>query len=94
MDLTTFLSLLQENMNIQYVTGTDAMIIYLILYYCKAENTLSELVTKAAKKTTGKKVMQKLHAIGNMNKRENVMTMPKCIDISIIILLIKRIDTF
>ena len=42
------------------------MLIYLPSYLCKPEHTMVELKKKAAKEATGKEVMQKLHATGNI----------------------------
>ena len=42
------------------------MVIYLPSYLCKPEHTMVELKKKAAKEATGKEVMQKLHATGNI----------------------------
>ena len=69
---TVVLSLLRGNMNIQFVNGIYAMLIYLTSYLCKPEHTMSELMKKAAKETNGREVMSKLHAIGNvfLTKRE------------------------
>ena len=38
------LLLLQANMNIQYATGMQAMLIYLTPYFCKSEHTMAELM--------------------------------------------------
>ena len=42
------------------------MLIYLASCVCKPEHTMDELIKKAAKEATGKEVMQKLHATGNI----------------------------
>ena len=63
---TFILPLLQANMNIQYVTGMYVKLIYLTSYLRKPEHTMSELMKKNAKEATGKEVIQKLHANGNI----------------------------
>ena len=69
---TVVLSILKANMNIQFVTGMYGMLMYLTSYLCKPERTMSELMKKAAKEASGKEIMEKLHAIGNifLTKRE------------------------
>ena len=50
----------------------QGMLICLTSYLCKTEHTKSELMKKAVKEPTGKKVTQKLHIIENifLMKRE------------------------
>ena len=69
---TVILSLMQSNMNIQYVTGMYGVIKYLTSYMCKPERTMSELMKKASKEATNRGVQDKLWAIGNVftTKRE------------------------
>ena len=69
---TVILSLMQSNMNIQYVTGIYGVVKYLTGYMCKPEHTMSELMKKASKEATNKGVQDKLWAIGNVftQKRE------------------------
>lgn len=43
------------------------MLIYLESHLCKPEHTMGELMKKAAKKATGKDVIQKLHALANIS---------------------------
>ena len=50
------LSLMQSNMNIQYVTGMYGVIKYLTSYMCKPEQAMSELMKKASKEATNKGV--------------------------------------
>ena len=51
---TIILKLFKSNMNIQFVTGIYAMLIYLTSYLCKPEHTMSELMKKASKEAYGK----------------------------------------
>ncbi|XP_066930030.1 uncharacterized protein [Clytia hemisphaerica] len=69
---TVMISLLQSNMNIQYVTNMYAVLAYITSYICKPERNMSELMKKAHKEATGKAVKDKLRAIGNvfLTKRE------------------------
>ncbi|XP_066924610.1 uncharacterized protein [Clytia hemisphaerica] len=62
---TVMISLLQSNMNIQYVTNMYAVLAY-ITYMCKPERNMSELMKKAHKEANGKAVKDKLRAIGNV----------------------------
>ena len=63
---TVILSLSRANMNLQYVTGVYAMIIYLTSYLCKPEHTMSELMKKAAKEVQGQASMKQLNAVENV----------------------------
>ncbi|XP_066913784.1 uncharacterized protein [Clytia hemisphaerica] len=69
---TVIISLLQSNMNIQYVTNMYAVLAYITSYMCKPERNMSELMQKAHKEASGKAVKDKLRAIGNvfLTKRE------------------------
>ena len=69
---TVILKLLKANMNIQFVTGVYAMLMYLTSYLCKPEHTMSELMKKASKEAYGKDIKGKMHSIGNvfLTKRE------------------------
>ncbi|XP_066911966.1 uncharacterized protein [Clytia hemisphaerica] len=69
---TVIISLLQSNMNIQYVTNMYAVLAYITSYMCKPERNMSELKQKAHKEASGKAVKDKLRAIGNvfLTKRE------------------------
>ena len=66
------LSLLQSNMNIQFVTNMYVVLAYITSYMCKPECNTSELMKKASKEASGKDVKDKLRAIGNvfLTKRE------------------------
>ncbi|XP_066926766.1 uncharacterized protein [Clytia hemisphaerica] len=69
---TVMISILQSNMNIQYVTNMYAVLAYITSYMCKPERNMSELMKKAHKEASGKDVKDKLRAIGNvfLTKRE------------------------
>ena len=69
---TVLLMLLKSNMNIQFVSGIYAMLMYLTSYLCKPEHTMSELMKKASKEAYDKDLKGKLYAIGNvfLTKRE------------------------
>ena len=69
---TVMISILQSNMNIQYVTNMYAVLAYITSYMCKPERNMSELMKKAHKEATGKTIKDKLRAIGNvfLTKRE------------------------
>lgn len=83
------LSLMQSNMNIQYVTGIYGAVKYLTSYMCKPDCTVSELIEKASKEATNKGVHDKLCAIGNVftTKREvstdeaivKMLSLPICV---------------
>ena len=61
---TVILLLLLANINIQDVTGMCTLLIYLTPYLCKPEYTMSELIKKTARDTTGKEIIKKLQANG------------------------------
>ncbi|XP_066926640.1 uncharacterized protein [Clytia hemisphaerica] len=69
---TVMISILQSNMNIQYVTNMYAVLAYITSYMCKPERNMSELMKKAHKEASGKDVKDKLRAVGNvfLTKRE------------------------
>ena len=69
---TVILKLLRANMNIQYVTGVYAVVVYLTSYLCKPEHTMSELMKKTAKEAHGADIKTKLRKISNvfLTKRE------------------------
>ena len=63
---TVLLSLLRANMNIQYVTGVYAMIIYLTSYLCKPEHTGSKLMKTASIEAQSLGSMRRSNAICNV----------------------------
>ena len=53
-------------MNLQYVTGVYALILYLILLLSDPEHAVSELMKKASKEVQGQSSKKQLNAIGNV----------------------------
>ena len=65
-------------MNIQFVTVVYAMLTYLI-YLCKPEHTMSELVKKPSKEAYGKDMRGKMHSTGNVLLTEGEVSVHEAI---------------
>ena len=63
---TVILSLIQSNMNIQFVMGVYGLLTYLNSYLCKPEHTMGGVMKKASKEATGEGMKGKLRKIGNV----------------------------
>ena len=62
---TATLKLLKSNMNLQFVTGTYAILAYLMSYLCNPEHAVSKLMKKTSKEAYGKDIKGKMLSIGN-----------------------------
>ena len=62
---TVTLKLLKSNMNLQFVTGTYAILGYLTSYLCNPEHAMSKLMKKTSKEAYGKDIKGKMLSTGN-----------------------------